>query len=376
MSITNRKSLFLPFLAAIVLSGCAPEPSAAQPALKDVFEDAFLIGAAMNENQFSGRDPAGAGLVARQFNTITPENVLKWESVHPEPGVYDFDAADRFVQFGIENDMFIVGHTLVWHSQTPGWVFEDESGDPVDRETLVERMREHIHMVAGRYKGRIGGWDVVNEALNEDGTLRESPWHRIIGPEYVSLAFQFAHEADPDAELYYNDYSLENPAKRDGAVRLVRGLLDQGVAVHGIGTQGHFNMDWPSPALIDSAILAFADLGVNVMVTELDVDVLPSASGYRGADVARQEAMRAEIDPYTRGLPDSVSNALAERYREIFEVYSKRRDQVSRVTFWGVSDGDSWKNNWPVRGRTNYPLLFDRIHDPKAAFHAVVETAK
>ena len=354
-------------LAALLLGGCAasrpPQP------LKDAFADAFLVGAALNENQFSGRDAKGADLASRQFNTITPENVMKWEAIHPQPDVYDFEAADRFVAFGEEHDMFIVGHTLVWHSQTPAWVFEN-----VDRDALIERMRDHIHSVVGRYRGRVDGWDVVNEALNEDGTLRDSPWRRIIGDDYIALAFRFAQEADPDAELYYNDYSLENGPKRDGAVRLVRSLLDQGVRVTGIGTQGHFNLDWPSAAQVDSAITAFASLGVDVMVTELDVDVLPSAT--RGADVSQREAQRAALDPYAQGLPDAVSARLAQRYRELFEIYMKRKDQIGRITFWGVADGDSWKNNWPIRGRTNYPLLFGRDHEPKAAFHAVMETAE
>jgi endo-1,4-beta-xylanase len=199
-------------LMGALVAGCArpglPEAAPTPPTLRTAFEGAFLVGAALNAAQFSGRDTLGAALVAAQFNTITPENVLKWQSVHPRPGTYDFAAPDRYVAFGRQHGMFVVGHTLVWHNQTPRWVFQDSSGNPVSRDTLLERLRDHIHTVVGRYRGRIHGWDVVNEALNEDGTLRRTPWLTIIGEDYLAKAFQFAHQADPDAELYYNDYSL------------------------------------------------------------------------------------------------------------------------------------------------------------------------
>lgn len=344
--------------------------------LKSAFQGSFLVGAALNQEQLSGRDARSATLVRRQFNTISPENALKWEVVHPEPGRdgYDFGPADRFVEFGEANDMFMVGHTLVWHSQTPRWVFEDENGKPTDRETLLARMREHIHTVVGRYQGRIHGWDVVNEALNEDGTLRGSPWMRIIGEDYLEKAFQFAHEADPEAELYYNDHSLENKPKRNGAVRLVEKLQEQGVPVTGIGIQAHVKMHWPSPQQVEDTIMAFSKLG-KIMFTELDVDVLPAATRDLGADVGLTAERRQGLDPYKAGLPDPVQQALARRYGELFAVFVKHRDKVSRVTFWGVTDGDSWLNHWPIRGRTSYPLLFDRDYQPKPAFNEVIQIA-
>src|SRR6266699_1074902 len=342
--------------------GCAqpqpPEVAFTRPTLRTAFEGVFLVGAALNPAQVSGRDTVGAAIVAAQFNSITPENVLKWASVHPGPGTYDFAAPDRYVAFGERHGMFIVGHTLVWHNQTPRWGFQDSSGNPVSRDTLLERLRDHIHTVVGRCQGRIRGWDVVNEALNEDGTLRRTPWLAILGDDYLASAYRFAREADPDAELYYNDYSLENAPKRRGAVQLVTRLRDQGVPITAVGLQGHNRMDWPSPAQEDSTIDAFAALGVRVMITELDVDVLP-----RGAD------------PFVDGLPDSLQQALARRYAELFGSYLRHRGTVTRVTFWGVTDRDSWLNNWPVRGRTNYPLLFGRDGRPKPAFVAVVRTA-
>lgn len=369
----------LVLLAALAASGCAPTASAPDrdatmeadlPTLREAYADAFLVGTALNEAQYTGRDPRGNPIIEAQFNAVTPENVMKWESIHPEPGVYDFSGADQFVDYAEANDMFIVGHTLVWHSQTPDWVFEDENGNPLTREALLDRMEDHIQTVVGRYKGRVDGWDVVNEALNEDGTLRDSPWRRIIGDDYVEHAFRFAHAADPDAELYYNDYSLENKPKRDGAVRLVRSVQDAGARVTGIGTQAHVNMEWPTTAQMDSTIRAFAELG-DVMITELEIDVLPSRNS-QTADVGTRETGGDALDPYTDGLPPEMQRRLADRYAELFRVFLDHRDSISRVTFWGVTDGDSWKNNFPIPGRTNHPLLFDRGGNPKAAYEAVV----
>ena len=203
-------------LAVGGLAACAPLP--AQTTLKDAYRDVFRIGVALNPALFTGSDARGAAIVQEQFNSITPENVLKWEMVHPQEGRYDFSRADQYVAFGESSHMFIIGHCLVWHSQTPRWVFEAGQGHPATREQLLERMRDHVHTVVGRYKGRVHGWDVVNEALNDDGTLRQSQWMKIIGEDYIAKAFQFAHEADPAAQLYYNDYSLERESKRKGMV--------------------------------------------------------------------------------------------------------------------------------------------------------------
>ncbi len=346
-----------------------------RPFLKDAFKGSFLVGTALNRAQIYEEDTRGAAIVRAQFNAITPENILKWEAVHPKPDTYDFEAPDRYVAFGEKHQMYIVGHTLVWHHQTPGWVFEDEKGKPVSRDVLLKRMRNHIQTVVGRYKGRIRSWDVVNEALNDDGTLRQTPWLKIIGEDYIAKAFQFAHEADPAAQLNYNDYSLENEAKRNGAIELIKKLRDQGVPVTGVGLQGHDNLEWPTVEQEDATITAFGKLGVKVMITELDMDVLPRATQNQGADVALNVEAKAKLNPYVNGLPDSIQQALAKRYADLFAVFLKHRGIVSRVTFWGVTDADSWHNNWPVRGRTSYPLLFDRNGQPKPAFDAVVQTA-
>jgi len=361
-------------LSATALAIVAALP--AQTSLKDAYKGIFRIGAAVNTAQDEDRDERGDAIIKAQFNTISPENVLKWESVHPRPGTYAFEASDRYVAFGERNHMFIIGHCLVWHSQVPRWVFEDDKGAPLTRDPLLERMHDHIRTVMGRYKGRIGGWDVVNEALNEDGTLRQSPWLKIIGEDFIAKAFQFAHEADPAAELYYNDYSLENESKRKGAVELIRKLKAEGIPVTAVGLQDHNHMDFPTLAQEDATIAAFEPLGVKVNITELDIDVLPRATNQNGADVATRAAAQANSNPYAEGLPDSMQQALAKRYADLFGIFLKHRASITRITFWGVTDADSWLNNWPVRGRTSYPLLFDRAGKPKPAFNAVINVIK
>ena len=346
-----------------------------QPSLKDAYKDCFMVGAALNAAQFTGQDQAEDAIIKAQFNTISPENVLKWEVVHPQPDTYDFSPADKYVEFGQQNHMFIIGHNLVWHSQVPKWVFEDEKGNPVSRDVLLQRMHDHISKVVGRYKGKIGGWDVVNEALNEDGTLRQSSWMKIIGEDYLEKAFRFAHEADPEAQLYYNDYSLEYEAKRKGALELVRKLKDKGVPIAGVGLQDHVSMESPTTNEIDTTINEFGKLNVKVMITELDVDLLPWPASKQTADVSLNVAADPKLNPYPNGLPEAVQQALSKRYAELFSVYAKHCALVTRVTFWGVADKDSWKNNWPVRGRSNYPLLFDRNAQPKPAFDAVLRVA-
>ncbi len=346
-----------------------------KPVLKDVFKNDFLIGTAINLSQISGKDSLGVDIVKTQFNSITPENVLKWERVHPRSDKYNFGPADKYVEFGEKNNMFIIGHTLVWHQQTPKWVFLDSAGNTISREELLKRMYDHIQTVVGRYKGKIKGWDVVNEALNEDGTLRQSPWMKIIGEDYIEKAFEYAHEADPDAELYYNDYSLENKPKRDGAIELVKKLKADGIPISGIGDQMHAKMDWPSLLQVDSMLTDFEQLGVKVMITELDIDVLPYKNQNHTAEVTLNYKINPELNPYKDGLPDSVSLDLANRYADFFKLFVKHRNIVNRVTFWGVRDSDSWLNYWPVRGRTNYPLLFDRKGKPKLAFYKIIDVA-
>jgi len=359
-------------LVAAFVAGCSVQ----QPALKDVFAKDFLIGGALNYDQIFGRTPKETVIITKHFSTITPENILKWQHVHPEPGRYDFRLADKFVELGRKNKMFIVGHTLIWHWQTPAWVFVDDVNESLTRNALLARMRDHIFTVVGRYKGRVNGWDVVNEALEDDGRLRKTKWLEIIGEDYIAKAFEFAHEADPDAELYYNDFDMCKPSKFAGVIRLVKDLQAKGIRIDGIGEQGHWDLDYPTPEELETAILVYSQLGVKVMITELDVSVLPTAYGYRGADITKKFELQNELNPYTDALPTEMQEKLAKRYAELFAVFHKHADKISRITFWGVQDGKSWRNNWPIRGRTDYPLLFGRDCKPKPAFDAVIKAVQ
>lgn len=346
------------------------------PALKEVFKNTFYVGTALHRDQIVGTDTGSVKLVKKHFNSITTENELKWERVHPEPGKYSFAPVDSFVAFGEKNNMFIVGHTLIWHNQTPPWVFEDDNGKPVDRETLLQRMKDHIFTVMGRYKGRIHAWDVINEAVEDDGRLRQSKYLQIAGEDYLQKAFEWARAADPEAELYYNDYNMWHKGKRESVIRLVRELQAKGARVDGIGMQGHWGLDYPPLDELEESILAYAELGVKVMITEMDVNVLPSPGGHTDAEITRNYVLRKELDPYTEGLPEAVQVKQAKQYGDLFRVLYNHRDKITRVTFWGVHDGVSWHNNWPVPGRTAHSLLFDRNLQPKPAFEAVIRTVR
>lgn len=386
--------------------------------LKDAFRQHFPVGVAVNRSMVAGgpafRRPAelvqqDVELLKAQFNQIVPENDLKWQLVHPREGAdgYDFGPADAFVNFGVSNRMQLVGHTLVWHSQTPNWVFAGTnpppagsdrtpvasvgaetnapaangagrrpagpafggfgrySGPRASREELLQRMREHIHTVVGRYKGRIKVWDVVNEALADGGgtnLLRNSLWLEIIGPDFIAKAFQFAHEADPDAILRYNDYGLENPVKRRKLVTLIRSLREQGVPVHAIGSQAHVNVGTAFETM-DQALTEMATLGLPIHITELDVNGAQGGQRGTGADVAANSATTQG------GLVDNADRRLAEAYAGFFRAFLKHRDSVKLVTFWGVNDAVSWRAN-------GKPLLFDGDDRPKPAFEAVISEAQ
>lgn len=334
------------------------------PSLAAVFGDRFRFGFALKE--LPRLSPPERAIVVRHANTLTPENAGKWERVQPREGEWNFGPLDELVAFGEAHGMFVVGHTLVWHSQCPDWVFDDGAGGLVTRDQLIERMRTHIHTVVRRYRGRIHAWDVVNEAVTAEGP-RRSKWHEVLGEDYIPLAFAFAHEADPDALLLYNDYSVFDSRKRAHIIALVRDLQRRGLRIDAVGMQGHWHLDYPSLEAIENAILDLHRTGVQVHITELDIDVLPAAWDYFGADIATRFEGSAALNPYTEGLPLELAERLADRYETIFRLFLRHADKVDRVTLWGVWDGRSWKNNFPVRGRTNHPLLFDRDLRPKEA---------
>jgi endo-1,4-beta-xylanase len=357
-------------LAAEPVRAATPEP----PALKSIKPASLRLGVALNRAESDGKDKAGLALALRHFDQVTPENLLKWERVHPRPDRYEFAPADRYVELGRSRGLFVVGHVLVWHQQTPAWVFAGEGGQPIDRATALARLKGHIDSVVGRYRGRIGGWDVVNEALEEDGTLRKTPWLTAIGEDYVARAFELAHAADPGAELYYNDYNLWKPAKRAGALRLVSQLKAEGLRVDAIGEQAHWGIDDPPLATIDETLAAIRASGTRAVITELDMDVLPRDPDMWGADLAKKQKIREATNVYPNGLPDEVQQRLARRYADVFALFLKH--DVGRVTFWGVTDADTWLDDFPIPGRVNYPLLWDRDGRAKPALAAVAEALR
>ena len=385
--------------------------SADTASLKDAFKGRFYVGTAINR-----AIPTGAGgfrrspeqvakdiaQVKEQFNQLVAENEMKWERIHPREGAdgYDFAAADAFVNFGLSNNMYLAGHTLVWHAQTPHWVFAGTNPPPpgvmnaaavplaetnargtnrfgrgrfgfgpytgprASREELLQRMRDHIHTVVGRYKGKIKVWDVVNEAIADGGTniLRKSLWLEIIGPDFIAKAFQYAHEADPDAILRYNEYSLESPAKRRKLITLIKSLQEQGVPVMAIGSQAHLNVSTGFEQM-DQALTEMETLGLPIHITELDVNSAQAGQRTTGADIAGNAATTQG------GLVSDADRKLADAYAGLFRAFIKHEKSVKVVTFWGPNDANSWRAN-------GKPLLFDGNNQPKPAFDAVIAEAK
>ncbi|WP_139263239.1 endo-1,4-beta-xylanase [Flammeovirga pacifica] len=365
------------FLTVLIgLFSCENQSTEVQTSLKEVYKDKFLLGTALHVQHTNGLRKESSVVVEQQFNSIVAENCMKPEELHPSEDEYDFTDADVFVQYGEKHNMFIVGHTLIWHSQVPEWFFLNDKGEQCSREELINRMRDHIYTVVGRYKGRVQAWDVVNEAIDDIEGLRKSKWFEIIGPEYIELAFKFANEADPNAELYYNDYSLILPHRRTEAVRLIKKLQEKGLRVDGIGMQAHYGIDYVKIHEFEKSITDFAALGIKVMLTELDISVLPFPTEEISAEISQKYALVPEFDPFTTSLPDSMQTKLASNYVDLFKILLKHQDKISRVTFWGVNDAHTWRNNWPIEGRTDHPLLFDRKNNPKKAYHAIIELGK
>jgi len=328
--------------------------------LKELYKDAFHIGAAVNPGTIERQ----RSLLAYHFNSLTAENEMKFSSVHPKEELYTFEDADIIAAFAREHGMALRGHTLVWHNQTPEWLFENKTGGLVDRAVLLERLRAHIQTVVGRYKDVIYGWDVVNEVISDDANdenafLRPSKWLDIAGEDFIAKAFEFAHEADPQALLFYNDYNESNPHKRERIYRLVRSLLDQGVPIHGVGLQAHWNLYDPSLDDMRAAIERYAQLGLQLQLTELDVSVF------------RFEDRRTDLVHPT----EEMLELQAERYESIFRLLYEYKEHISAVTFWGAADDYTWLDDFPVRGRKNWPFLFDESHRPKEAYQRVAQIA-
>lgn len=324
------------------------------PSLKEVYKDYFDIGAAVAPNYMNSIE-----LLKRHFNSITAENEMKFEALQPEEGKFTFDYADKLVDFAQENNMKVRGHTLVWHNQNSDWLFVNKDGTRVDRNTLLERMKKHIHTVVERYQGKIYCWDVANEVIADEGKelLRTSPWTEIIGEDFIKYAFQYAHEADPEARLFYNDYNESHPVKRDKIYQLVKNLVDEGVPIHGVGLQAHWNLLDPSIDDIRAAIEKYAELGLRLHVTEMDVSMF-----------AFQDRRTDLKEPTEEMLAKQ-----AERYEEFFAVFREYSDVIDSITFWGIADDYTWLDDFPVRGRKNWPFVFSETHEPKDSFWKIVQ---
>ncbi|MBF7071833.1 endo-1,4-beta-xylanase [Glaciecola sp. MH2013] len=336
----------------------------------------FQVGAAVNRDHVTGQNPRGAAIVTEHFSVLTAENDMKWESVQPREGEFTFNGADALVRYSAKTNQDVIGHVLVWHSQTPDWVFEDENGKPASRELLLKRMRTHIFEVAGRYRHDIKGWDVVNEALNEDGSLRDSKWLQIIGDDFIDKAFEYAAQAAPDAELYYNDYNLYKASKMDGAIALAQRLRKKGIRIDGIGLQAHYDTSPPLKEL-EISIQRVIKANLKVMITELDLSVLkfPDEENM-GADVSLNFEFKDEYNPYVNSISESSSQRLGQAYIDLFTLFLKYHEHIDRVTLWGVTDENTWRNTWPMKGRTDYPLLFDRDYQPKWFVSDLIDLAQ
>ncbi len=366
--------LFVPLLiVAIVVSSCSTGKNTTAtkqvPSLKELYRKDFGIGTALNAMQIEQKDPKADALIKQQFNWATPENCMKAEEIHPQWAVYDFGLADKMVAYCKLNNIKVNAHTLIWHSQLPAFARQIKNVD-----SFKIFFADHIKTVASRYDGKVSSWDVVNEALNEDGTMRNSIFLQRMGSDFVTEAFRQAQAAAPRTELYYNDYNNEQPAKRAGCIALIKKIQAAGVRIDGVGIQGHWHLGKLPLKDIEESIIAYSKLGLKVMFTELDIEVL--RRDFTGADVGQAMQDGGANNPYVNGLPDSIQQKLADDYEALFRLFLKHNDKITRVTFWGVQDGQSWLNGWPVRGRTNYPLLFDRNYLPKPAFWRVAALKK
>lgn len=324
------------------------------PSLHGTFADDFPIGAAVSPSVLESAGP----LIARHYNSLTAENHMKPIELQPEEDVYTFEQADIIANFARTHGMRLRGHTLVWHNQTPDWMFEGKNGNPAARELLLSRMKSHIDTVVRRYRGTVYGWDVVNEAIHDgDGELlRHSRWLELVGEDYIQKAFEFAHEADPDALLFYNDYHETVPVKRERIYTLVKNLLDRGTPIHGIGLQAHWNIHEPSIEDIRIAIERYAELGLTLQFTELDLPMF-------GSDDKRTDLKRPS---------EEMVEQQRLRYEQVFNLFRSYKDVISGVTFWGAADDYTWLDHFPGKERKTWPMLFNDSHEPKPCFWAVV----
>jgi len=345
----------------------------AQTTLAKATKGQFLFGVALGVQLIDGSKPAESTTIAKEFNAIVPGNCMKSALIHPEENRFFWDDADKFVAFGEKNKLVVTGHCLIWHSQLSKWFCIDKDGKDVSPEVLKERMRQHIYAVVGRYKGRIKGWDVVNEAFNDNGTYRNSKFFQILGKDFIKYAFQFAHEADPNVELYYNDYNVETPSKCDAIIQLVKELKESGLRIDAVGSQSHMHLVKPTLQAIENSLIKLKTAGIRVCITEWDISILPSP--YDGANVSANFEYSKEMDPYRNGVPEDIQQKWNKRMIDVFSLFLKYSDNIDRVTLWGLNDAGTWLNNFPIKGRMDYPLLFDWENKPKSVVAEMIKLA-
>jgi len=345
----------------------------ARETIAEATKGKFLFGVAVSMQQVNGFNPIESELITMEFNAIVAENSMKPQPTEPEENKFFWEDADKFVAFGKKNKQVVTGHCLIWHSQIGRWMFVDAAGNDVSPVVMKDRMRRHIYAVVGRYKGRIKGWDVVNEAFEDNGTYRKSKFYQILGKDFIKYAFQFAHEADPNAELYYNDYNVENPAKCDAIVQLVKELKEAGCRIDAVGSQSHMHLNTPSLEAIENSFKKIKAAGVHILITEWDISILPSP--YSGANISTNFRYSKEMDPYREGVPDSVQQNWDKRVLDVFGLFLKYNEVIDRVTVWGLNDAGTWLNGFPIRGRKDYPVLFDRNNQRKPVVDEMIKMA-
>lgn len=329
--------------------------------LKDFYKNYFPIGVAIAKKNLAGEE---AALIKKQFNSITAENDMKMEMMQPIEGKFIWTNADSIINFAIKNNIKVRGHNLCWHEQAPSWLFIGKDGKEVSKEVLLQRLKTHIETVVGRYKGKIYAWDVVNEAIDDDSTkyLRNSKWYQICGEDFIIKAFEYAHAADPDAKLYYNDYNTERPEKRERLYKLLKSLKDKGVPIDGVGLQAHWSLQEPTKNELVTAIKRYSSLGLKIQFTELDISIYPWEKYKRAKRTDESDAFTSELE--TKQML---------KYKMVFEIFRNYKDVITNVTFWNISDRRTWLDSYPVPGRKNYPLLFDTKMQPKKAYWEVVD---
>ena len=385
-----RKTFLMASLA------CCCHIMTAQTTLWEAYRDYWYTGVSGNQwqveadnsganvhdvtGQVSNDQTADWPVIAKNFNWVVAENCMKCEVIHPREGVYDFTLADQFVNKAKAAGMKVLGHCLIWHSQCAPWFHFDSEGKPVSRDVLKKRMREHIYTIVSHFRGRVDAWDVVNEAFEDDGTPRQSLFHQILGTDYIPLAFQYAHEADPAAQLFYNDFSMNKAAKVEGVCRFFRPLIEQGLPVTAIGMQGHMiledNVDNSVIRQYEHSIETIAATGVPTFFSELDLSVLPNPYGFSGANISDKFAYRPEMDPYTKGLSKEQNAKMEQFWIDFYKMLIPHHKDILRVNFWCLNDANSWRNDFPIKGRTDYATLFDRQSRPKPVVQKLIDLVR